>query len=152
MRSSIACVRCRRSKVKCVNTGPNTTCRACDSSNRECTYPQPVQGGTPRNVGATMAIGSVAGSAGGGGGGDRSEVRVAHQRHRRLGLLTAFPGAKEGETEETFLKCERSAYRCQHEYALVLAGMFGFLSADPGDMAANCTGSPLRFAPCETSC
>ncbi|KAI9877587.1 MAG: hypothetical protein M1830_003487 [Pleopsidium flavum] len=42
MRSSIACARCRRSKVKCINAGIGTTCRACESSGRECTYPPPV--------------------------------------------------------------------------------------------------------------
>ena len=44
MRSSIACVRCRRSKVKCVNNGVGTTCRSCDNSGRECLYPSPVTG------------------------------------------------------------------------------------------------------------
>ncbi|TAQ85711.1 hypothetical protein B7494_g5982 [Chlorociboria aeruginascens] len=39
VRSSIACARCRRSKVKCVNTGVNSVCKACHLSNRECTYP-----------------------------------------------------------------------------------------------------------------
>jgi len=81
MRSSIACVRCRRSKVKCVNTGPNTTCRACESSNRECTYPQPVASGAPRaSANATMALSSVTGAGSGGLGGasaERVEVRVA---------------------------------------------------------------------------
>lgn len=42
MRSSIACARCRRSKVKCVNNGVGTTCRACETTGRECTYPVPV--------------------------------------------------------------------------------------------------------------
>ena len=41
MRSSIACARCRRSKIKCVNSGVNTTCRACEASGRECVYPTP---------------------------------------------------------------------------------------------------------------
>ncbi|CAK3993967.1 serine threonine kinase fungal-specific transcription factor [Lecanosticta acicola] len=45
MRSSIACVRCRRSKVKCVNNGVGTTCRSCENSGRECSYPSPVTGG-----------------------------------------------------------------------------------------------------------
>ncbi|SMR58755.1 unnamed protein product [Zymoseptoria tritici ST99CH_1E4] len=45
MRSSIACIRCRRSKVKCVNSGVGTTCRACENSGRECTYPSPVTSG-----------------------------------------------------------------------------------------------------------
>jgi Fungal Zn(2)-Cys(6) binuclear cluster domain len=44
MRSSIACARCRRSKIKCLNSGVNTTCRACQVSGRECTYPAPVLG------------------------------------------------------------------------------------------------------------
>lgn len=42
MRSSIACSRCRRSKIKCVNI--DTTCRACESSGRECVYPTPAIG------------------------------------------------------------------------------------------------------------
>lgn len=41
MRSSIACARCRRSKVKCVNSGVGTQCRACETTGRECTYPVP---------------------------------------------------------------------------------------------------------------
>lgn len=74
MRSSIACVRCRRSKVKCVNTGPNTTCRACEASNRECTYPPPVVSGAPRVSSGTAAVrtsnsGSSRDIAPGGGGG-----------------------------------------------------------------------------------
>ena len=44
MRSSIACARCRRSKIKCVNTGIQSTCKACDASGRECIYPTPVAG------------------------------------------------------------------------------------------------------------
>lgn len=42
MRSSIACVKCRRSKVKCLNAGPGTPCRACQTNGRECIYPDPV--------------------------------------------------------------------------------------------------------------
>lgn len=45
MRSSIACARCRRSKVKCVNNGVGTQCRACETSGRECTYPIPNSNG-----------------------------------------------------------------------------------------------------------
>ncbi|KEQ91425.1 hypothetical protein AUEXF2481DRAFT_69893 [Aureobasidium subglaciale EXF-2481] len=48
MRSSIACARCRRSKVKCVNSGIGTPCRSCEAGNRECTYPVPVTGGRKR--------------------------------------------------------------------------------------------------------
>ncbi|KAL9118196.1 MAG: hypothetical protein Q9187_005259, partial [Circinaria calcarea] len=46
MRSSIACQRCRRSKIKCVNAGVNTTCKACGTSGRECVYPMPGVAGT----------------------------------------------------------------------------------------------------------
>lgn len=55
MRSSIACSRCRRSKIKCVNAGIDTTCRACDSSGRECIYPTPAMG-----VGAASAAAAAA--------------------------------------------------------------------------------------------
>jgi Fungal Zn(2)-Cys(6) binuclear cluster domain len=44
LRSSIACWRCRRSKVKCLNNGVNTPCRACVTAKRECTYPAPSTG------------------------------------------------------------------------------------------------------------
>ncbi|KAJ5585479.1 uncharacterized protein N7459_005279 [Penicillium hispanicum] len=54
MRSSIACARCRRSKIKCVNSGIDTTCRACESSGRECVYPTPAIGvsGAKRDLAA----------------------------------------------------------------------------------------------------
>ena len=41
LRSSIACARCRRSKIKCTNAGAGTTCEACAHSGRECIYPAP---------------------------------------------------------------------------------------------------------------
>ncbi|KAL4917516.1 fungal-specific transcription factor domain-containing protein [Aspergillus aurantiobrunneus] len=55
MRSSIACARCRRSKIKCVNNGIDTTCRACESSGRDCVYPTPaigVGGAAKRDIAA----------------------------------------------------------------------------------------------------
>lgn len=48
VRSSIACARCRRSKVKCVNSGVNTTCKACESTGRECSYPPSMPTSTPK--------------------------------------------------------------------------------------------------------
>lgn len=48
MRSSIACIRCRRSKVKCVNSGVGTTCRTCENTGRECRYPSPILAGQKR--------------------------------------------------------------------------------------------------------
>ncbi|KAH8678964.1 fungal-specific transcription factor domain-containing protein [Tricladium varicosporioides] len=56
VRSSIACARCRRSKVKCVNTGINSTCKACLSSNRECTYPVAGSMPTPKRNDANAGI------------------------------------------------------------------------------------------------
>ncbi|KAL2853460.1 fungal-specific transcription factor domain-containing protein [Aspergillus pseudoustus] len=59
MRSSIACARCRRSKIKCVNAGIDTTCRACESSGRDCVYPTPaigVGGAAKRDI-ATLGDG-----------------------------------------------------------------------------------------------
>jgi hypothetical protein len=37
-RSSIACLHCRRSKIRCVNEGIDTQCNACRNSRRECRY------------------------------------------------------------------------------------------------------------------
>lgn len=48
IRSSIACSRCRKSKIKCLNTGPNTICKACAASARECVYPAPTVAGVKR--------------------------------------------------------------------------------------------------------
>lgn len=96
--------------MKCVNTGPNTTCRACEASNRECTYPPPVASGTPRisssssvrsgggaGGGRDIAPGSVGGGVSahhGGASGDRSEVCCSLPRLRRfLWALFALAGA-----------------------------------------------------------
>lgn len=57
MRSSIACARCRRSKIKCVNAGIDTTCRACESSGRDCVYPAPAAGGATKRDIAALADG-----------------------------------------------------------------------------------------------
>ncbi|RDL31982.1 uncharacterized protein BP5553_09384 [Venustampulla echinocandica] len=56
VRSSIACSRCRRSKVKCVNNGVNSICKACASSNRECTYPVAGSISTPKRNEATAGV------------------------------------------------------------------------------------------------
>jgi hypothetical protein len=48
MRSQIACAHCRRSKVKCVNTGTDSVCKACQNQNRECTYPEAGSSGPRR--------------------------------------------------------------------------------------------------------
>ncbi|KAI0025554.1 hypothetical protein F4780DRAFT_340046 [Xylariomycetidae sp. FL0641] len=44
MRSSIACTRCRRSKIKCENTGPNSICDSCIKTGKQCVFkvPDPV--------------------------------------------------------------------------------------------------------------
>ena len=39
MRSQVACARCRRSKTKCDNKGPDTTCKSCLVGNKVCEYP-----------------------------------------------------------------------------------------------------------------
>ena len=49
LRSSIACTRCRKSKIKCTNAGAGTTCEACAHSGRECVYPVPGTGGVKRD-------------------------------------------------------------------------------------------------------
>ncbi|RFU28258.1 hypothetical protein B7463_g8086, partial [Scytalidium lignicola] len=54
VRSSIACARCRRSKVRCINNGVNSVCKACQSSGRECTYPPSAAATTPRRTDNTV--------------------------------------------------------------------------------------------------
>lgn len=56
VRSSIACARCRRSKVKCVNNGPNSTCKSCAQYNRECTYPAAGSTPTPKRPEAPLGV------------------------------------------------------------------------------------------------
>lgn len=41
LRSSIACIRCRKSKIKCNNTGSDAPCETCIRNGKECTYPEP---------------------------------------------------------------------------------------------------------------
>ncbi|PGH19523.1 hypothetical protein AJ80_03858 [Polytolypa hystricis UAMH7299] len=88
MRSSIACARCRRSKIKCVNSGIDTTCRACESSGRECVYPTPAQGAggsVKRDIAAT-----------GGDGDERNGEWDSPKRPRaRKSLGTAPSSAKD---------------------------------------------------------
>ncbi|KAK3936274.1 fungal-specific transcription factor domain-containing protein [Diplogelasinospora grovesii] len=42
LRSSIACYRCRKSKIKCNNTGGDAPCETCIRNGKECTYPEAV--------------------------------------------------------------------------------------------------------------
>ncbi|KLU82519.1 hypothetical protein MAPG_01591, partial [Magnaporthiopsis poae ATCC 64411] len=41
MRSSIACLRCRKSKIKCDNLGGSSPCDGCVKTGKECRYPDP---------------------------------------------------------------------------------------------------------------
>ncbi|KAF2460968.1 fungal-specific transcription factor domain-containing protein [Lineolata rhizophorae] len=81
MRSSIACARCRRSKVKCVNNGVNTTCRACETTGRECTYPPPMPG--PGGGGSGGAVGRRESLAHAGGGSRSWFYGERARSHRR---------------------------------------------------------------------
>ncbi|KAJ5929202.1 hypothetical protein N7454_007050 [Penicillium verhagenii] len=90
MRSSIACARCRRSKIKCVNSGIDTTCRACESSGRDCVYPTPAigVGGNKRDLAAL-----VEGDDRNGDWGDGPK----RPRQRKIpGITGSSPGSKTG--------------------------------------------------------
>ncbi|OJD12459.1 hypothetical protein AJ78_06955 [Emergomyces pasteurianus Ep9510] len=90
MRSSIACSRCRRSKIKCVNAGIDTTCRACESSGRECAYPTPAPGGGGGGGGTKRDIAAT------GDGDDRNGEWDSPKRQRsRKSTNTASSGAKD---------------------------------------------------------
>ncbi|RYP48914.1 hypothetical protein DL768_005276 [Monosporascus sp. mg162] len=47
MRSSIACLRCRRSKIKCENNGGNPPCDSCIKTGKECVFKVPEANPTP---------------------------------------------------------------------------------------------------------
>ncbi|KAI5459771.1 hypothetical protein BGZ63DRAFT_405725 [Mariannaea sp. PMI_226] len=49
LRSSIACVRCRRSKIKCDNDGGNSPCDTCIKGGHQCQYPETAQPPPKRN-------------------------------------------------------------------------------------------------------
>jgi hypothetical protein len=93
MRSSIACVRCRRSKVKCLNEGVNTPCRACKVSGRDCVYPTSTYRETPhlRDENADRAADNGLASPGVrrrfklGSGADRMQIaRSARSKQKKL--------------------------------------------------------------------
>ncbi|KAF4428309.1 transcriptional regulatory [Fusarium acutatum] len=49
IRSSIACLRCRRSKIKCDNDGGNSPCDTCVKGGHQCQYPEAVPVPPKRN-------------------------------------------------------------------------------------------------------
>ncbi|KAI1014233.1 hypothetical protein LB504_008742 [Fusarium proliferatum] len=49
IRSSIACLRCRRSKIKCDNDGGNSPCDTCVKGGHQCQYPEAVPPPPKRN-------------------------------------------------------------------------------------------------------
>ncbi|KAJ4294880.1 hypothetical protein N0V88_005119 [Collariella sp. IMI 366227] len=61
LRSSIACQRCRKSKIKCNNTGGDAPCEGCIRGGKECSYPE-VTAAPPKRTepptGAKMEQGS----------------------------------------------------------------------------------------------
>lgn len=59
MRSSIACEKCRKSKTKCVNTGIDSICKACESGGRECRYATLSSSGVSQRRESTAADGDV---------------------------------------------------------------------------------------------
>ncbi|KAJ5088345.1 hypothetical protein N7456_011961 [Penicillium angulare] len=89
MRSSIACARCRRSKIKCVNAGIDTTCRACESSGRDCVYPTPaVISGSKRDL-ASLAEGDDR-------NGDWGDGPKRPRQRKIPGITGTTPGSKTG--------------------------------------------------------
>ena len=90
MRSSIACARCRRSKIKCVNAGIDTTCRACESSGRDCVYPTPAIGvsGNKRDL-AALGEGEDR-------NGDWADGPKRPRQRKMTGITSTAPGSKPG--------------------------------------------------------
>ncbi|EEP75851.1 conserved hypothetical protein [Uncinocarpus reesii 1704] len=89
MRSSIACSRCRRSKIKCVNAGIDTTCRACESSGRECLYPTPATGTAGAAAAAKRDLAAMA------DGDERNGGWESPKRHRSRKTAAAVANAKD---------------------------------------------------------
>lgn len=62
LRSSIACLRCRKSKIKCDNHGPSGPCDTCLKAGKKCEYPDatplPVKRGEPPTANRPELAGS----------------------------------------------------------------------------------------------
>ncbi|KAJ2896681.1 hypothetical protein MKZ38_005305 [Zalerion maritima] len=54
MRSSIACMRCRKSKIKCDNDGGSNACDGCIKSGHECRYSEPSANSVKRSEPPTV--------------------------------------------------------------------------------------------------
>ncbi|KAL6913020.1 hypothetical protein FSHL1_010703 [Fusarium sambucinum] len=76
MRSSIACVRCRRSKIKCNNDGGHSPCDHCVKGSHQCQYPEPAPIPPKRSESQAAA---------------RSE-KEPHQEKKRTRKLDEVPG------------------------------------------------------------
>ncbi|KAK1752142.1 fungal-specific transcription factor domain-containing protein [Echria macrotheca] len=56
LRSSIACQRCRKSKIKCNNTGGDAPCETCIRNGKECTYPEATPAPPKRPAGSPPGV------------------------------------------------------------------------------------------------
>ncbi|OAA56944.1 c6 zinc finger domain containing protein [Niveomyces insectorum RCEF 264] len=82
MRSSIACIRCRRSKIKCDNDGKGVSpCDTCIKSGRECHYPT-ASAAPPRR---SAADAQQAGSSTPGADVPPSALKRVHSNHSERG-------------------------------------------------------------------
>ncbi|KAI9152079.1 transcriptional regulatory protein [Paramyrothecium foliicola] len=77
MRSSIACLRCRRSKIKCDNDGGNSPCETCIKAGQDCQYPD----GAPARARRSEILPS-----------NQTEREEAQER-KRIRRLDNVPGA-----------------------------------------------------------
>jgi hypothetical protein len=81
LRSSIACQRCRKSKIKCNNTGGDQPCETCIRNGKECTYPEVTPGPPKRSEPPT---------------GPKMEQGSERKRLRRIEDIVKMEGAVPG--------------------------------------------------------
>lgn len=89
MRSSIACLRCRKSKIKCDNDGGSSPCETCIKQGKDCKYPEATPM-PPKRSEPTTGVKAERDS-----GSDRKRLKKAEDQTRAGGQYSAVAHADE---------------------------------------------------------
>lgn len=86
MRSSIACLRCRKSKIKCENDGGSSPCETCIKQGKDCKYPEATPMPPKRNEPSSSGSKPERDT---GGGSDRKRLKKLEEGSRVEGQHSA---------------------------------------------------------------
>lgn len=94
MRSSIACLRCRRSKIKCENDGGSSPCETCIKQGKDCKYPEatPLP---PKRTAEPSSSSSATKTERGDSGSDRKRLKKIEDVSRADGQYSAAAHAED---------------------------------------------------------